>query len=68
VVEVRGLVSAASPDLLFDLRCEVRERMLDFLRTKFPEAVHRVGVEFSPEQAAEVRSVAGPGPGDQRVQ
>lgn len=68
VVEVRGLVSAGTPDLLFDLRCEVRERMLEYLRSSFPEAMHRIGVEFSPEQAAAVRSVSGPGPGDQRVQ
>ncbi|MFC3070692.1 mechanosensitive ion channel family protein [Phenylobacterium soli] len=68
VVEVRGLVSAATPDQLFDLRCEVREKVLDWIRLEFPEAVHRVGVEFSPEQAEAIRSRSGPGPGDQRVQ
>jgi small-conductance mechanosensitive channel len=67
-VEVRGLVSAADPDTLWDLRCEVREQLLDWLRSEFPEAMHRLGIEFSPEQAQAVRSRAGPGPGDQRVQ
>ena len=67
-VEVRGLVSAANPDDLFDLRCEVRERLLDWLRSEFPDAMHRLGAEFSPEQAQVIRSLSGPGPGDQRVQ
>jgi small-conductance mechanosensitive channel len=68
VVEVRGLVSAAAPDALFELRCEVREGMLDYLRTTFPDAMHRLGVEFSPEQTAALRSIAGASPGDQWVQ
>jgi small-conductance mechanosensitive channel len=68
VVEVRGLVSAATPDILFELRCEVREKMLDYLRAEFPDALHRLGIEFSPEQAEHIRSVSGPSPGDQRVQ
>lgn len=68
VVEIRGLLSAANPDALFDLRCEVREKLLEWLREQFPGAMHRVGVEFSPEEAERVRSLAGPGPGEQRVQ
>lgn len=68
VVEVRGLVSAATPDRLFDLRCEVRENLLDWLRVAFPDAMHRIGVEFSPEQVQALKSLAGAGPGDQRVQ
>lgn len=68
VVEVRGLVSAATPDRLFDLRCEVREAMLEWLRTEFPDAMHRLGVEFSPEQVETLKSLSRTGPGDQRVQ
>jgi small-conductance mechanosensitive channel len=68
VVEVRGLVSAASPDILFELRCEVREKMLDYLRAAFPDAMHRLGVEFSPQQTAALSSVPGTRPGDKRVQ
>lgn len=67
-VEVRGLVSAATPDQLFDLRCEIREKVLDWLRTEFPDAMHRLGIEFSPQQAEAVKSLSRPGPGDQRVQ
>jgi small-conductance mechanosensitive channel len=67
-VEVRGLVSAATPDAVFELRCEVREKMLDYLRSEFPEAMHRLGVEFSAERGEALGSGAGPRPGDQRVQ
>lgn len=63
VVELRGLVSAATPDILFDLRCEVREKLIDWLREEFPEALHRLGVEFTPEQAQQMRSLSGSGPG-----
>lgn len=68
VMEIRGVVSAAAPDVLFELRCEVREKLLDYLRTEFPWAMHRVGVEFGPEEADRLRLIAGAGPGDQRVQ
>lgn len=41
-LELRGLVSARNAGLAFDLRCEVREAMVDFLRTHMPEALVRV--------------------------
>ncbi|MET0248646.1 MAG: mechanosensitive ion channel family protein, partial [Sphingobium sp.] len=40
--ELRGLVSARNAGLAFDLRCETREAMVDFLRTQMPEALVRV--------------------------
>lgn len=71
-VQVRGLVSAATPDAVFDLRCEVREAMLDWLRETFPDALHRMGVEFTPEQRETLRSLdggqGGVSSGGQRVQ
>lgn len=41
-LELRGLVSARNAGIAFDLRCEVREAMMDFLRTQMPEALVRV--------------------------
>ena len=67
-LEVRGLVSGPNADAVWDLRCEVREKMVDYLRTAFPDALPRNGVEFSREQAQAIGSLTGPGPGDQRVQ
>jgi len=40
-IEVRALVSANSAGQAFDLRCEVREKMIDFLQREHPEALPR---------------------------
>lgn len=44
-VELRILMSAADAPSAWDLRCEVRERLLTFLRTRYPEALPRLRVE-----------------------
>lgn len=40
-LELRGLLSARNAGVAFDLRCEVRETMLGFLRNEMPEALVR---------------------------
>lgn len=40
-LELRGLLSARNAAVAFDLRCEVREAVMDFLRTEMPEALPR---------------------------
>lgn len=40
-VELRALVSANAPGVVFNLRCEVREKLIAFLRTECPEALPR---------------------------
>lgn len=40
-MELRGLLSARNAGVAFDLRCEVREAMVDFLRTEMPDALVR---------------------------
>jgi small-conductance mechanosensitive channel len=40
-LELRGLLSARNAAIAFDLRCEVREAMLTFLRTDMPQALVR---------------------------
>lgn len=41
VMEIRCLVSARNAPTTFDLRCEVREKMMAFLRDELPEAFPR---------------------------
>jgi small-conductance mechanosensitive channel len=40
-IELRCLMSATSAGNAFDLRCEVREKLVDFLRREHPEALPR---------------------------
>ncbi|MFA5148549.1 MAG: mechanosensitive ion channel domain-containing protein [Candidatus Omnitrophota bacterium] len=45
-VELRALMSAADSPAMWDLRCEVRENLLDFLQRRFPECLPRIRIEM----------------------
>jgi small-conductance mechanosensitive channel len=49
-VELRALVSAASAGNAWDLRCELREALLAFLRERYPQALPRVRVAMEPPE------------------
>ncbi|HEX2825762.1 MAG TPA: mechanosensitive ion channel family protein [Burkholderiales bacterium] len=60
-VQVRALVSAADASRAWDLRCRVREAMLDFLQREHPEALPRVRAELEhAEHSALPRTPARP--------
>jgi small-conductance mechanosensitive channel len=46
-VEIRILASAETSPMLFDLRCEIREKILIFLQTRYPGAFPRVRTALS---------------------
>ena len=47
-IEVRAIMSANSAGQAFDLRCEVREKLIDFLQNEHPEALpHSRQISFS---------------------
>ena len=50
-IQVRLLVSARNSGDAFDLRCLVRERMVDFLQRRHPYALPRLRAEISSEAA-----------------
>lgn len=64
-VEVRILASAAGAGAAFDLRCDIREQMIAWLREDYPGAlpVDRLEVRSAPPEAP-----SAPQPGEQRVQ
>jgi small-conductance mechanosensitive channel len=47
VVEVRILISANNAPKTFDLRCEMREKIIDFLQREYPNSLPRVRTEGS---------------------
>ncbi len=47
-VQIRMLVSARNAPQTWDLRCEIRERMLEFLQAECPEALPRTRIRMQP--------------------
>ncbi len=45
-VELRALMSAADASLAWDLRCEVREKLVEFIRRDYPHALPRLRAEL----------------------
>ena len=59
-IEVRALVSGTDPGKTFDLRCEVREGLIEFLRRDYPESLPRVrNVNEPPEEIRRKKSKDG---------
>ncbi|MFH1709952.1 MAG: mechanosensitive ion channel domain-containing protein [bacterium] len=48
-VEIRALMSAADSSTAWDLRCEVREKLLTFLQKNFPESLPKTRIELNKE-------------------
>lgn len=46
-LELRALVSAKDGGAAWDLRCEVREKLVDFLQREYPEALPRFRAELN---------------------
>ncbi|MCL1633798.1 mechanosensitive ion channel family protein [Luteimonas sp. SX5] len=54
-IQIRLLVSARNSGDLFDLRCAVRERMVEFLNTSHPYALPRLRLRFGRVKPDEMR-------------
>jgi hypothetical protein len=54
VMEIRCLVSARNAPTTFDLRCDVREKMMAFLRDELPEAFPRSRLALAEDAARPV--------------
>jgi hypothetical protein len=45
-MEIRMLMSASSAPRAFDLRCEVREKMIAYVQERYPEALPRLRTDL----------------------
>jgi small-conductance mechanosensitive channel len=54
-VEIRALMSAPDSPTAWKLRCEVREKLLEFLQKRFPECLPRTRVELKKPQGEDNR-------------
>ncbi len=50
-MELRMLMSASSAGKVFDLRCEVRERMIAYIQERYPGALPRVRADLRDQRA-----------------
>jgi len=46
VLEIRILVSASSAGRTFDLRCEVREKLIEFIQREYPKALPQLRMDM----------------------
>lgn len=60
-LQIRTLMSARNGGAAFDLRCEVREKLMAFIRDECPQALPRE--RFAPSAAADDEAVSPPGAG-----
>ncbi|OHB60569.1 MAG: mechanosensitive ion channel protein MscS [Planctomycetes bacterium RBG_13_46_10] len=59
-VELRALASAVDASSAWSLRCEVREKLLEFVRNKYPQALPRLRIENLELRSSLGRSPAQP--------
>jgi small-conductance mechanosensitive channel len=59
VMEIRVLVSANNAPKTFDMRCEMREKLVEFIQREYPNALPKVRMDRQPDvNAAAVASAA----------
>jgi small-conductance mechanosensitive channel len=51
-VELRALASAADASKAWDLRCEIREKLITFIQQNFPDSLPRVRADVGPRHGA----------------
>ncbi|MGM4911712.1 mechanosensitive ion channel family protein [Rhizobium sp. 768_B6_N1_8] len=58
VMEIRIIVSASNSGRTFDLRCEVREKLIDFIQREYPASLPRMRAVMSEPPARDRREAA----------
>ncbi|MGH7918062.1 MAG: mechanosensitive ion channel family protein [Candidatus Binataceae bacterium] len=58
-IQLRGLASASNAGIAWDLRCEVREKLLEFIQRNYPECLPKTRAEFG-ENHSRIKEGAAP--------
>jgi small-conductance mechanosensitive channel len=56
-VELRALMSASDASSAWNLRCEVREKLIEFIQKNYPDGLPKVRAEF--QEAANIKALPG---------
>jgi small-conductance mechanosensitive channel len=59
VIEMRALMSAEDSPTAWNLRCLVREKLIEFMQRRFPESLPRVRVELEKDRSISSDTVPG---------
>lgn len=49
-IQLRALMSSSNSGAAWELRCEVREKLIEFIKTKYPECLPRFRATFNPSE------------------
>ncbi|HTN09535.1 MAG TPA: mechanosensitive ion channel family protein, partial [Acetobacteraceae bacterium] len=63
-MEIRILIDASDSGRAFDLRCEMREKLMAFLQQDFPQALPRIRTELPHSAAARAAAAMQPAVAD----
>ena len=50
-IELRALMSAADASIAWNLRCEIREKLIHFVKTNYPQSLPRFRAEMEPPKS-----------------
>jgi hypothetical protein len=53
-MELRALMSAGDASAAWNLRCEVREKLIEFIQREYPQALPRLRAELEPLKTAPI--------------
>ena len=56
IIELRALMSAADASIAWNLRCQVREQLIEFVKAKYPQSLPRFRAEMEPPKSNTTRT------------
>jgi hypothetical protein len=51
-MQLRVLATAADSSKAWDLRCEIREKLIDYIQTHYPQSLPRTRLDLTPRSSS----------------